>query len=134
MELGYALAHGKLEDLGLDVLSVLSDGGATLQRILLDDRLILKIWYHYVHEHTQDDWDMALETLDTMPKGLQDFREDFYKLVVNFSPALSRNILTEMWDQAKREMRDLRKVRSLLSSSNSSEEQESTQDDTLSES
>ena len=40
MEMGWVLAHGKMSDLGLDILSILSDGGKTIQTILLDDRTI----------------------------------------------------------------------------------------------
>lgn len=134
MEMGFVLANGKMEDLGLDVLSVLSDGGVTLQKILLDDKTMLKVWYYYVHEETRDDWETALAILDETPNGLEDFRDAFYKLVVNFSPLQTRKLLGEMWEQIKKRMKDSRSIKSLLSSSDLLEESESTQATTLSES
>lgn len=133
MEIGWVFACGKLEDLGYDILSILSDGGATMQKILLDDRSLLKIWYHFVHEHTNDDWDTAIETLDQTNNGLENFREEFYKLVVSFSPPQAREILGEMWKKAKRDMKDSRRLKSMLSSSDSLDELESSQTDIPSE-
>jgi len=133
MELGYAFATGKLEDLGIDVLSILSDGGATMQKILLDDRAMLKVWYHYVKEYNGDDWETAIEVLDNTQGGLEDFRESFYQLVVNFSPPQARKLLAQMWEKVKNDMRDSKRLKSLLSSSSSSEEPELTPENILSE-
>ena len=125
MELGWVLAKGKMSELGVNVLGVLSDGGKTIQTILLDDQTMINVWYYYVHEYTGDDWDKALETLDEDGEGgLDDFRENFYKLVVSFSPRLSRSLLIEMWDKVKRDMKNSKKVKSLLSSSDLSEDLE----------
>ena len=135
MELGYMLAKGKIQDLGLNLLSVLSDGGETLQRILLDDETMLELWYYYVYEETHDDWDTALGVLDETQNGLEGFKEEFYNLVVNFSPSPARKALREMWVQVKDTLHNSRKVKSLLSSSASPEDSEgSVPTDTLSES
>ena len=131
MELTWSFATGKLEDLGIDVLSILSDGGATMNRILLDDRTMLKVWYHYVNEYTNDDWDKAIETLDETQGGLEQFRDEFLSMVVNFSPAPARKLLSQMIQKVKEDMKDSRKVKSLLSSSNSAEgSEDSIQEDT----
>lgn len=122
MELGWVLAHGKLQELGINVLGILSDGGKTIQTILLDDQIMIQVWYYYVHQHTNDSWEDALEVLDEGEGGLHEFRENFYKLVVSFSPSLSRDLLTEMWDKIKRDMKNSRKVKSILSSSDLSED------------
>lgn len=119
MELTWSFATGKLEDLGIDVLSILSDGGVTMQKILLDDRTMLKVWYHYVKEHTQDEWETAIETLDQTDGGLEKFRDEFLTMVVNFSPLQARKMLSQMLEKVKHDMKDSRKLKSLLSSSDS---------------
>lgn len=134
MELGYALADSTLSDMGVDVLSIISDGGETLQRLMLDDRLLLKVYYHYVQEATGDTWETALETLDETEGGLEAFREAFLKLIVSFTGVQGRKMLEAMIDHAKTRLKNSKEIRSMLSSSSSSEEQVSTLDDTHSES
>ena len=124
MEMGYGLATGKMEDLGIDILGIISDGGVTIKTILLDDRTLLKIWYHYVNEQTDDSFDKAIEILDETEGGLENFRDEFYKLVINFSPPQAREYLRETWKQIKKEMNDSKKVKSMISSTPSPEEQE----------
>lgn len=133
MEMGWVLANTKMEDLGLDIIGILSDNFATLQTMLLDNKTMLRVWYYYVHEHTNDDWETALETLDNTQGGLENFKEEFFRLVVSFTGSGARKLLVEAWEQAKKEMRDSRRIKSMISSSNSSDEQESIQEDTLSE-
>lgn len=124
MTLDYSLALGKFEDLGLDVLGIVADGGETLQRILLDDRMLLKVWYHYVSEETGDDWEAAIKKLDEQENGLSNFREEFFKLIVSFSNPQIRTMLEQMWVQAKKELADLQKLKSMISSSGQQPEQD----------
>lgn len=133
MTMTYSLALNKMSDLGIEVLGVLSDNGRTLEIILLNEKLLLQIWYYYVHEETGDSWEDALAILDETEGGLQQFREDFFALIVNFSSPPSRKYLIETWEQAKRQLKDSRKIRSMISISESPEEPESTSEDTPSE-
>lgn len=128
MSMSFTLADTKMEDLGLNILGVLSDGGQTIQTLLLDDRLLLKVWYYYVKEETADSWEDALAVLDETEGGLEEFREAFFTLIVNFSSPPTRKILREMWDQAKTQMKDSRRIKSMVSSYESSEEPDLTSD------
>lgn len=129
MELGYVLATGKMEDLGFDALSVISDG-SQLENLLLNDRLLLKIWYYYVQEQTGDTFEQAIQVLDVTPGGLHDFREAFLELVASFSNPQVRKLIRMGWEEAKRQMNDQQKLKSRFLSSSSQDEQESSQETT----
>lgn len=133
MRLTYSLATGKLEDLGIDVLGVLSDGGRTLQTILLDDKTLIKVWFHFVQEETGDDWETAIEKLDEQEGGLNKFREDFFQLIVNFSAPPVRKVLVQAWEQAKIQLKDQKKLKSLLLSQELLDGSESTSESSPSE-
>lgn len=124
MELGYRIAE-KLEDLGLDVLSIIAEP-SIMYTILVDDRMLLKIWYYYVKEATADSWDVAIDNLDATEGGLNNFREKFVNLVINFSAPSSQPMLKEQWKLMKEELTNSQKLRSKLLSLSSKEEPEST--------
>ena len=108
IQLGYVLAHGKLFDLGLDVLSIMKDN-TIVPTIMLDDSLMLKIWWYYITEAIKDGkiddhtFEEALEILDEQPKGLEHFRKAFWELVVGFSSTQLQPILKQMWKEVEKQ-------------------------------
>lgn len=110
MQLGYVLAHGKLFDLGLDVLSIMKDQ-SIVPTIMLDDSLMLKIWWYYISEAMKDgkiddhSFEEALELLDEQPQGLGHFRKAFWELVVGFSSTQLQPILKQMWKETEKQLK-----------------------------
>lgn len=106
MELGYKIAHTTLMDLGLDVLSVLKENNTVIQTIMLDDSLMLKVWYYYVKEATGDSWEDALDALDKTPDGLETFKKAFWDMVVGFTSPSMQDALKKMWKEVQREIKE----------------------------
>ena len=106
MTLGYVLAHGKLFDLGLDILSMTKDN-SVIQTIMLDDSTMLKVWFYYIQQQDPTaSFEEALEILDESPKGLEPFRKAFWELVVGFMPTALQPTLREMWRQAEKQLKN----------------------------
>lgn len=118
MELGYKLALGKLTDLGLDILSMLEANNPTIQTIMLNDTIMLKVWYHFVNEANAEKWEDALEVLDKQEGGLEPFKKAFWDLVVGFSPPSVQPVLRKAWKHVQKEIQN---VDAKLSSSSSSD-------------
>jgi hypothetical protein len=124
MTLGYVLAHGKLFDLGLDILSMTKDN-SVIQTIMLDDSVMLKVWFYYIQQHDETaTFDEALEILDESPKGLEPFRKAFWELVVGFMPTALQPTLRELWRQAEKQLKNAPEKMSTTSTSPLPEEQE----------
>lgn len=123
MTLGYVLAHGAIFDRGLDILSITKDN-SVIQTIMLDDSTMLKVWYYYVEQATQQTFEEALEVLDENPKGLEPFRKAFWELVVGFMPISLQPTLRGMWREAEKQLRNAVEKVSTISTSPSSEELE----------
>lgn len=123
MELGYLLATTTLSDLGVDILSVMKDPVVT-QTIMLDDSIMLKVWYYYVKEETGDDWKDALNILDQTVGGLKQFKDAFWDMVVGFSPPAIQEPMRENWKRIQKELKKSVDQNSNSSSSNSSPEPE----------
>lgn len=133
MYLGYRFAYNKLSDLGIDVFKVLEDG-TTIANIMVNDALMIKVWFHYLSEALHagelsseyaDDFqnlntDKCLDELDTMPGGLEPFKKAFWDMVVGFSPAQVRPTLQLQWDKVRKQLLDPEK----LSTSSTSEPSE----------
>lgn len=117
MQLGYSLAHGKLFDLGIDVLSIMKEGNTVIPTIMLDDATMLKVWYYYIKEATNQTFEEALEILDENPKGLESFRKAFWEMVVGFSPIAVQDALRSTWKQAEKQLKNAIEKTSTSSSS-----------------
>jgi hypothetical protein len=124
MSLGYVLAHSKLFDLGLDILSMTKDN-SVIQTIMLDDSVMLKVWFYYIQQHDPDaSFEDALEVLDESPKGLEPFRKAFWELVVGFMPTALQPTLRELWKQAEKQLKNAPEKMSTTSTSPLPEEQD----------
>lgn len=117
MQLGYSLAHGKLFDLGIDVLSIMKEGNTVIPTIMLDDATMLKVWYYYIKESTNQSFEDALEVLDENPKGLEPFRKAFWEMVVGFMPSAVQDALRSTWKQAEKQLKNAIEKTSTSSSS-----------------
>ena len=107
MELGWRLAHDKLFDLGLDILTITKDPARVIQTILLDDSTMLKVWFYYVSEAgIETDFMEALDVLDREPEGLEPFKKAFWDLVVGFTNPSLRDILNQGMKEIKKELRN----------------------------
>jgi hypothetical protein len=94
------------EKFGINLCKIFTDGDAaanTMQALILDDELTLKLAWYYIEEKASFDWEEFLELMEG--KDLERFREDFWAAVVNFSGVLKRNLLQEMWNQFKRDLK-----------------------------
>lgn len=128
MQLGYHLAHTKLLDLGLDILSVLAEKNTVIQTIMFDDSVMLKIWFFYVEAALPGtEWEEALKTLDSTPGGLQQFKDAFWALTVNFFSPSMRPAIQSMWNQIKKQVENVDAAILNTSSSASLVEQDSPQ-------
>ena len=92
----------------------------TIQNLLADDDLALRLCWFYLEPQVQFDWDKFLELLDEEPEAIEHFRETFWAGVVNFSSPQKKGVLLEMWKIMKREMKQL-SLESQISSKSSTE-------------
>lgn len=111
---------------GISLTRIFTDGNAaaeTMQALILDDEKTLGLAWHYIEPLTDTTYDEFLETITG--KDLERFREDFWAAVVNFSGPLKRNLLQEMWNQFKRDLKkaELVSETSDVSSSDSNQEE-----------
>lgn len=121
VEITWKDALGKLDDLGVDVLSILDENNTVIQTIMLNNKVMVKVWYYYVHLETADDFETALEYLTS--EDLERFKDKFWEAVVLFSPPLVRGQLQEIWREAKKQLRSQGR-KSMNTSSDSLPEQE----------
>lgn len=121
--LGYVLAHGKIADLGLDVLDMMSSTNDVIPKIMLDDGVMLKVWYFYIQDAAdagvieEQSFDEALAILDESSKGLEPFRKAFWELVVGFTPTGLQSHLRSMWKKAEKELKNVESETSTTSTS-----------------
>lgn len=110
MFLGFKVAHGKLSDLGLDILQVVVDPERVIPQIMFNDSLMLKVWFFYLVEagvETMDSFESALEILDEDPRGLEPFRKAFWDMVVGFQPTPLHPTLRLMWKEAEKRYKNI---------------------------
>jgi hypothetical protein len=111
---------------GINLSKIFTDpemASQTLQNLTFDDEKTLQLMWYFIEPTASMDYDEFLEKIT--PKELENFREMFWAAVVNFSGSLKKNILLQMWDDFKREVKkaDLMKMTSEASSSVSSQEE-----------
>lgn len=116
MSLGYVLAHGKLFDLGLDILSIMKDNNTIVPTIMFDDSTMLKIWFFYIKEQDSTiSWEEALQFLDETPGGLEPFKKAFWDLVVSFFPITLQPTLRKGWKEVEKQIKDVAEKNSTTS-------------------
>lgn len=113
------------EKFDLRLCAIFTDGEAaadTMQGLILDDEKTINLAWHYVEPTASFTYDEFLEEMQG--KDLERFREDFWSAVVNFSGPLKKNLLTEMWNQFKRDLKkaELQSETSTASPSDSNQE------------
>lgn len=74
-----------------------------MQTLALDDERTLDLLWFYLEETAAFDKDDFLKTVEA--KDLDRFRDDFWSAVVNFSGPLKKNLMMELWDQFKRDIK-----------------------------
>lgn len=119
---GYLEAYRELPKYGLDLLSIFDAENTVIQKIMLDDRVMLDVRFYFLkREGLAADFEESLEDFTSVQ--MQQFREAFWEEVVNFSAPPARKALREMWTEAKRQLNSVDRI-STSSSSNSSEDQD----------
>ena len=126
IKLNYLEALRVLPDkFDINLSKIFTDGEAaseTMQALILDDERTLNLLWYYMQDTAPFTQDEFLEMMSG--RDLERFREDFWAAVVNFSGPLKKNLLTEMWNQFKRDLKkaELQSETSDASPSNSSQE------------
>lgn len=75
----------------------------TMQALVLDDEKTLELAWHYVGSSSSFDKQKFFENMQG--KDLDQFREDFWSAVINFSPPLKRNLMDDLWRTFKKELK-----------------------------
>lgn len=123
IKITYKQAMYDFKELGLNLLNIFDDGNSAVQTIMMDDQVMVHVWYHYIKKHHAGNLEEALEYLT--PEDMNDFREKFWNEVINFMPPLTRPALNMFMEKMKEEMSSPEKrLEGLFSES--LEEQEST--------
>ena len=94
------------EQFSISITKILSDNEQateTLNTLVLDDEKTLKLMWHFMEPTASMGIEQFL-TIVTTPE-IEAFREAFWAEVVNFSGSLKKNILLQMWDQFKRDLK-----------------------------
>ena len=126
IEINYTQALKILpEKFGINLAKVFTSGeeaASTMEILVLDDEKSLALAWHYIEPTASFDEEQFLT--DMNGSLLDQFREDFWAAVVNFTGPLKRNLMREMWEQFKRDLKkvDLQTETSTASPSDSSQE------------
>lgn len=79
----------------------------TLQTLIMDDDKMLHLMYFFLEKNGST---LTLENVLSQMENLavlDTFRDAFWAGVINFSPPLKKNILLQIWDQMKKEIKDI---------------------------
>ena len=106
IEINYWESTKVLPEYGIFLGTMFTDEEAaakTMQNLGLDDEAALRLAWKYVEPTTS----MSEETFYKTMNGeqLDKFREAFWAAVVNFSGALKKNLLVELWSEFKKELK-----------------------------
>lgn len=131
IEITWKLAYAVLpEKFDIEVLKLFINDQITnkvVSQLLLDDELTLRLCWFFLEPQVSFDFDKFVELLDTEPEAIEGFREVFWGAVVNFSSPQKKGVLRDLWDQMKREMRQLKLESTTSSTSPSDSKQEESQ-------
>jgi len=104
--MGYRLANTTMEDLGVDVLGAMDGTSTTVQTIMLNDKVMLRVCYYYVNEDSAIDWLDFLDELDVTVGGLQQFKDGFWDMVLGFLPPQATPALKAMRRHVEKQLKD----------------------------
>lgn len=122
MFLGFHLISEVFPEKGLDLFTIFEDTNNAVAIIHMNDKIMLQIWYYYVHEHNGMDYIKALHELDETKDGFEGFRRAFWDMVVAFFAQSGRGkALTALKEELDRQ---LRKVSNFTSSHSKDESQD----------
>ena len=120
----WSLAHATLpEKFNIEILKLFVDEATTqrtINNLLMDDDLALRLCWFFIEPQISYDWDKFLSLLDEETEAIDNFREVFWGAVINFSSPQKRGVLGDMWKIMKRELKQLN-LDSLQSSTSSTE-------------
>lgn len=120
----WSLAHSTLpEKFNIEILKLFVDETTTqrtINNLLMDDDLALRLCWFFIEPQISYDWDRFLSLLDEETEAVDNFREVFWGAVINFSSPQKRGVLEDMWKIMKRELKQLN-LDSLQSSTSSTE-------------
>jgi hypothetical protein len=112
IEITWKLAYSTLPSrFDLEILKLFIDEkvtNTTAGRLLLDDEVTLNLCWFFLEPQVTFDFDKFLELLDSEPEAIEGFREVFWAAVINFSSPQKKGVLRDLWDQMKREMKQLK--------------------------
>lgn len=94
------------ERFGISLTKIFTDNDAavkTMEALVLDDERTLQLAWFYIEPTASIDEEAFLELVDG--RDLERFREAFWQAVVNFFGPLKRNVLTDLWNQFKRDLK-----------------------------
>ena len=94
----YKDAMGPLEELGMDVLNLFQERNGTLTEIMMNDKLMVKVWFHYIKKY-ESNFDSAIEKLT--PEAMVQFREVFVKSLLDFTNPQMRPVIQEALKEIK---------------------------------
>lgn len=115
LKITYGLACGRLDELGLDILSLFEDDNQVIPTIMLNDKVMLRVRFYFLQEAgVEDDWENSIS--DMTPQEMQNFKEAFWDEVVNFSPPPAREALRQFWVETKKRLKSQKALSSSMSS------------------
>ena len=129
VSINWSLAHATLpEKFNIEILKLFVDETTTqktINNLLLDDDLALRLCWFFIEPQISYDWEKFLSLLDEETEAVDNFREVFWGAVINFSSPQKRGFLEDMWKIMKRELKQLKldSPQSLTSSTESSREE-----------
>jgi len=107
----WSLAHNTLPDkFNIEILKLFVDETTTqktINQLLMDDDLALRLCWFFLEPQVSYDWDKFLALLDEETEAIDNFREVFWGAVVNFSSPQKKGVLADMWKIMKRELKQL---------------------------
>lgn len=92
----------------LHLADLVSDGVKsqdTINTLMLNDNIIIKLMWHYLKPHLDIDWIEFLKKVDT--KEVHDFRTVFWESVLDFSGPLKVNLLKQAWAEMRKELKEV---------------------------
>lgn len=109
VEIIFQEAYGPLKkDFKLNIFNMFSENDNTPRQLLLDDEYVLDLMWYFVkkeqHIQTKENMIAKITSMDVV----DEFREELWAGVVNFSSHLKRPMLMEAWKVMKKEIKGMK--------------------------
>jgi hypothetical protein len=88
-----------------DLVSDMQKSNETVNTILLNDNIIIQLMWYYLKPHVTCEWEDFLKQVEATE--VHKFRESFWEAVLDFSGPLKTPILTQLWKEVKKELREV---------------------------